>query len=205
MSRPKRSEETTGRLRAELLEHARTIVRRDGAAALTMRALAAEVGVSLGLPYKVFADRREIVTEIVRGEINTMRTATEELVTSAGRGMVGDNLMCFAEVILRSPAAPLARELHSDDQLLGSVTGAADEAGVGPTGLVNVLGRYLAAEQQAGRVAGHVDTDAIAFLLAGALHNLLIAGPAWPRPNQRKLKQNLRGIAAAIAAGPSQM
>jgi AcrR family transcriptional regulator len=205
MSRPKRSEEITRRLRAELLEHARTIVRRDGAAALTMRALAAEAGVSVGLPYKVFADRREIVTEIVRGEIIALRAATEELVATAGRGTVGDNLTHFAEAILDSPAAPLARELHSDDQLLGSVTGAADEAGVGPTGLVSVLGRYLVAEQQAGRVAGHVDTDAIAFLLAGALHNLLIAGPAWPRPNQRGLKRNLGGIAAAMAAHPSRM
>ena len=34
-----------------------------------------------------------------------------------------------------------------------------------------------------------MDTDAIAFLLAGALHNLLIAGPAWPRPNQQELKR----------------
>jgi len=205
MARPKRSEETTRRLRAELLEHASTIVRRDGAAALTMRALAAEVGVSVGLPYKVFADRREIVTEIVRREINTLRAASEELVATAGRGTVGDNLTHFAEAILDSPAAPLARELHSDDQLLGSVTGAADEAGVGPTGLVSVLGRYLVAEQQAGRVAGDVDTDAIAFLLAGALHNLLIAGPAWPRPSQRELKRNLAGIAAAMAAHPSPM
>ena len=90
MSRPKRSEETTRRLRAELLEHARTIVRRDGAAALTMRALAAEAGVSVGLPYKVFADRREIVTEIVRGEITTLQAATEELVATAGRGTVGE-------------------------------------------------------------------------------------------------------------------
>jgi AcrR family transcriptional regulator len=61
MSRPKRSEETARRLRTELLEHARTTVRRDEAAALTMRALAVEAGVSVGLPYKVFADRREIV------------------------------------------------------------------------------------------------------------------------------------------------
>jgi hypothetical protein len=111
----------------------------------------------------------------------------------------------FAEAILDSTAAPLARELHSDDQLLGSVAGAADAAGVGPTGLVSAFGRYLVAEQLAGRVAEHVDTDAIAFLLAGALHNLLIAGPAWPRPNERELNQNLAGIAAAIAADPSPM
>ena len=133
-----------------------------------------------------------------------LRLATEELVATAGRGTVVDNLTYFAEAILDSPSAPLARELHRDDQL-GSATGAADEAGVGPTGLVSVLGGYLVAEQHAGRVAGHVDTDAIAFLLAGALHNLLIAGPVWPRPNQRELKRNLAGIAAALAGRPTPM
>jgi hypothetical protein len=36
-------------------------------------------------------------------------------------------------------------------------------------------------------------------------HNLLVAGPAWPRPNRRELKRNLAGIAAALAARPSPM
>lgn len=41
-----------------------------------MRALAAESGVSVGLPYKVFADRREIVAEIVHGEVAALRAAS---------------------------------------------------------------------------------------------------------------------------------
>jgi AcrR family transcriptional regulator len=198
VSRPKRSEETTRRLRAELLDHARTIVRRDGAAALTMRALAAEAGVSLGLPYKVFADRHEIVAEIVSGEIDTLRSAAEALVAAVGRRTVADNLTSFFEVILDSPIAPLSEELHSDTELIGSVAAAADQVGVGAAGLVNVLDRYLASEQQTGRVATHVDTEAIAFFLAGALHNLLIAGANWPRPDRRELKRRLTGVAAAI-------
>jgi AcrR family transcriptional regulator len=84
-----------------------------------MRALAAESGISPGLPYKVFADRREIVAEILRGEIDTLCTASDALVAAAGRGAVGGNLTGFAEVILDSPAAPLARELHTDNELIG--------------------------------------------------------------------------------------
>lgn len=76
MSPRKRSEETTRQLRVHLLDHARRLVIRDGASALTMRALAAESGVSVGLPYKVFADRREIVAEIVHGEVAALRAAS---------------------------------------------------------------------------------------------------------------------------------
>jgi AcrR family transcriptional regulator len=202
MSPARRSEETTRRLRADLLEHARTIVHRDGAEALTMRGLAAEAGVSLGLPYKLFVDRREIVADIVRHELETLRRAGDELLAAAGRGTVSGNLTRFAEEFLDSSGVALVHELHADVELIGSVTAAADQIGVGPTGFLSVLGDYLRAEQQAGRVAQHVDTVAIAFLLAGALHNLLIAGPHWPRPDRQRLKRHLAGLAAAIAALP---
>ena len=46
-------------LRSDLVQVAQRIVARDGAAALTMRALAAEAGCAVGLPYKVFASRDE--------------------------------------------------------------------------------------------------------------------------------------------------
>jgi AcrR family transcriptional regulator len=203
MSPRKRSEETTRQLRVHLLDHARRLVIRDGASALTMRALAAESGVSVGLPYKVFADRREIVAEIVHGEVATLRAASDDLLARTGSGTVGGNLMWFAKVVLDSPAVPLAQELLADQALTESVTAAADRTGVGPSGLPHVFGSYLVAEQDAGRVAGDVDTDAFGFLIAGALHNLVIAGQAWPRPDRPHLERYLAAVATAIAADPN--
>lgn len=203
MSPRKRSEETTQQLRVHLLDHARRLVIRDGASALTMRALAAESGVSVGLPYKVFADRREIVAEIVHGEVATLRAASDDLLARTGSGTVGGNLMWFAKVVLDSPAVPLAQELLADQALTESVTAAADRTGVGPSGLPHVFGSYLVAEQDAGRVAGDVDTDAFGFLIAGALHNLVIAGQAWPRPDRPHLERYLAAVATAIAADPT--
>lgn len=203
MSAHKRGEETTQQLRASLLGHARRIIARDGASALTMRALAAEAGVSVGLPYKVFADRREMVAELVHAEVATLRAASDELLAHAGTGALADNLTSFAEVILDSPAMPLAQELHADKALTESVTAAADHAGIGPSSFPHVLADYLAAEKDAGRVAADVDTDAFGFLLAGALHNLLVAGPAWPRPDRPHLARYLTAVAAAVAATPS--
>ena len=202
MSAAKRTAETTEELRAALLEHAQRLVNRDGASALTMRALAAEAGVSLGLPYKIFADRREIVDEIVSAEARRFGAAAEALLTRVGTYTVGDNLIWFASIVLNSPAAPLAQELHSDDQRLESATRVAQRTGSSPASFPAVLADYFTAEQRAGRVRDNVDCEAFGFLIAGALHNLLIAGPAWPHPERHQLKRYLTAAACAIANEP---
>jgi AcrR family transcriptional regulator len=202
LSAARRSSETTQELRAALLEHAQRLVNRDGASALTMRALAAEAGVSLGLPYKIFADRREIVDEIVSAELRRFGAAAENFLARAGTSTVGDNLIWFASVVLNSPAAPLAHELHADDQRLESAANAAERTGLSPASLPAVVANYLTVEQRAGRVRDNIDCQAIGFLIAGALHNLLIAGPAWPRPERRLLERYLTATAHAIAKDP---
>ncbi len=66
---PRRTAETTEELRASLVEHARRLVAREGPAKLTMRALAAEADCAVGLPYKVFADRQDLMIELVRASL----------------------------------------------------------------------------------------------------------------------------------------
>jgi AcrR family transcriptional regulator len=202
MSPAKRSAECTEQLRSSLLEHARRLVARDGASALTMRALATEAGCAVGLPYKVFADRHEIVAAIVHTELDTLRSACDTLIERAGTATVAGNLMWFAEVFLDSPAVALTQELLADEALRQSVTATAHDNGIGPSAFPGVLSRYLAAEQQAGRVAPDVDEHAFGFLIASALHNLLVAGEAWPRPTRIELEQILTATATAIAVHP---
>lgn len=199
MSPARRSAETTEQLRSSLIEHARRLIARDGAAALTMRALATEAGCAVGLPYKVFADRREIVTAIVHIELEKLREACDELIERAGSATVGGNLTWFAAVLLDSPAVALTQELLADETLRQSVAASAHDTGMGPAQFPRIVSRYLAAEKQAGRVAPDVDEDAFGFLVASALHNLLIAGEAWPRPTRPELQQILTAAASAIA------
>ncbi|HEX5996957.1 MAG TPA: TetR/AcrR family transcriptional regulator [Jiangellales bacterium] len=190
---------TTSQLRSSLIEHARTLIAREGAAALTMRALAAEAGCAVGLPYKVFADRHEIVAAIVHAELVRLRAACEELLERAGSGTIGGNLTWFAGMFLDSPAVALSQELLQDDALRQRVSASAHDTGLGPAQFPTVLSRYLAAEKHAGRVAPDVDEGAFGFLIASALHNLLVAGEAWPRPTRDELEQILTACAAAIA------
>src|ERR687897_1169978 len=83
---PRRSVETTEELRASLIEHARRLVAREGPDKLTMRALAAEAGCALGLPYKAFADREDLMVELVRASFGDVRETGGELVQRGGGG-----------------------------------------------------------------------------------------------------------------------
>jgi AcrR family transcriptional regulator len=199
MAPAKRPAETTEALRASLIDHARRIVTRDGSSALTMRALAAEAGCAIGLPYKVFADRHELVVELVHAELDRLRVVSDDLLQRAGTTTVARNLMWYSEIILDSPAVALAPEVAGDEALSKAFTAKVHGTGIGPAAFETAFAGYLAAEQRAGRVAAGVDTEAFGFLLAGAIHNLIMSGEAWPRPTRRQLQRRLAAVAAAIA------
>jgi AcrR family transcriptional regulator len=202
MSPPKRPAATTEELRASLVADARRLVARDGAAALTMRALAAEAGCAVGLPYKVFADRRELVAEVIHVEFAELHTVFDQLIARAGTGTVGGNLAWFADLLFASPAVALAQEVFADEQLMKAVTERIHATGAGPASFETIFTGYLAAEKQAGRVDPDVDEEAFGFLLAGAIHNLIVSGEGYPRPSRRQLERLLDGMAARLAPTP---
>ena len=199
MSPPRRPPETTDALRTSLVDHARRIVERDGAASLTMRSLATEAGCAVGLPYKVFVDRQDLVGAILEVEFGRIAAAADELVARAGRSSVGANLAWFAGLILDSPAVALAKEAIAHEGLSERITAHVHETGSGPAAFESAFAAYLAAEKQQGRVDANVDERAFAFLLAGAVHNLVVSGDAWPRPTRRQLERWLNAAADAIA------
>jgi AcrR family transcriptional regulator len=195
MSPPRRSPGSTEELRDALIDHALRLIAREGAEALTMRALAAEADCSVGLPYKVFADRRELVHAILERELEELVGVLDTLMARAGRHTVGANLAWFADQFLDSPAVPLVREAISTDE--GDVVPSERHGDMGD--LEAALGRYLAAEQEQGRVRPDVETAAIGAIVAGAIHNLFVAGAAWPRPSSAVLRRRMDAVAAAIA------
>ena len=194
----RRPDAATEQLRASLVEDARRIVTRDGPDALTMRALAVEAGCATGLPYKVFSDRRELVAAVLRAEMDRLADASAELQRRAGTGRVATNLGWFAEMLLDSPAVVLVPEVMGDHALSHAMSGDAQHRGIGPALFETAIAAYLASEQRAGRITADIDTPAFAFMLAGAVHNLVMSGPAWPRPTRAQLHRHITAVAAAI-------
>jgi len=199
MSPPKRAPESTSALRASLVDHARRLVGREGASALTMRALAAEAGCALGLPYKVFTDRNDLVVEICAAEFARLRGAYDELVARAGTATVGANLTWFAEILLGSPAVALTQEIFADETLATTIATRIHESGTDSETFETIFAGYLAAEKEVGRVDPRIDENAFAFVLAGAVHNLVVSGEAWRQPTPDQLEHQLTAIATAIA------
>lgn len=195
MSPPRRSAESTEELRARFVDHAFALIEREGADALTMRSLAAEADCSVGLAYKVFADRRELVEAILERELHDLVDLLAQLMTRAGRYSVGANLAWFASQFIDSPAVPLVREVVATGEPAGAPTDSHHEMG----DLEAAIGRYLAAEQDLGRVRDDVDTESVGSLVAGAIHNLVVAGAAWPRPTTAQLRRRMDAVAATIA------
>lgn len=198
MARPKRTAEATEELRAELIEVAQRLVARDGPATLTMRGVATEAGCAVGLLYKVFASRNDLVAELVRAEFVRLRAAFDDLVASAGTGTVGDNLGRYADLLLGSPAVGLAHGTAHDEELTRAIDANAGETGV-VDAVLSTVADYLAAEKRLGRVDATVDPNAFGFVIAGAVHNLLVSGAPYPRPNMPQLKQMLNDVARQLA------
>jgi AcrR family transcriptional regulator len=193
-----RSPEEQEALRASLVAVALEIVHRDGPGALTMRSLASEAGCSVGLPYKVFDDRAELVAEVIGAEFTRLREGLDGVVAAAGTRTVGTNLARWASLLLDSPAIGLVEEVGDEDQQAHAVEVAADVSGIVPV-LEHSMVDYLRAEQQRGRVAADVDVEAFGFVIAGAIHNLLMYAEPYPRPTDRQLRRMLRSIAATLA------
>lgn len=203
MARPRRTAQATEDLRASLVELAQRIVARDGAAALTMRSLAAEAGCAVGLIYKVFANRHELVAELIYEEFVRLRDAFDELVADAGRRTVADNLGRYAELLLSSPAVALGHGDEHTQALSEAIDAKANQTGV-VAALETTVARYLAAEQRLGRVDPDVDVTAFGFVIAGAVHNLLVSGDPYPKPGMRRLERMLGAVADRLVSRDQQ-
>lgn len=194
MTPARQTEAERGVLRATLVDAARRVVDRDGPGGLTMRSLATEAGCAVGLPYKVFASRDELVAELIAAELGELQVQFRALVAGAGTGTVGGNLGRYADLLLGSPVVGLAHEIAHDEVLSAAVDKQAGDTGA-VSAVVTTVTEYLAAEQRLGRVDDAVDVEAFGFLVAGAVHNLLMAGDPYPRPSAHHLRQMLAAVA----------
>lgn len=68
-----------GDLKASLIEAANTILLRDGADALSLRAIAAEVGVSHMAPYAHFKNKKELIQSVAEAGFEKMANTMEKV------------------------------------------------------------------------------------------------------------------------------
>jgi AcrR family transcriptional regulator len=173
-------------LREQLFSATERVLARDGAGALTGRAITREAGCATGLLYNHFGDLDDFLTEFITDRMRSVAKSNETLLAQIGTGTVEANLVGFAlsrftPRMLHAVTLALARP-----GMIGKLrsTRSAERPPLG--GAEATLVRYLTGERERGRIHAQSDPDALALALIGAIHHLLLTRPAGePAPDQQ--------------------
>jgi len=95
----------------------------------------------------------------------------------------------------------LAQQIEHDSALAAELNARAAKTGV-VANLETAVTRYLAAEKEYGRIEPDVDEEAFGFLIAGAIHNLLVSGNLYLKPNPECLRRMFTAVAARLVTDP---
>lgn len=182
--------------RAQLFDAAERVLLRAGPSALTSRAVTAEAGVAKGVLHRHFADFDAFLAEFVLDRIGRMDSQTAALRDAAGAGTVAGNLADALIALFSSVAVAMVSLVTFRDDLRARLRDTWPAGVPVLTDAVSLVGDYLAAERELGRIAANADVDTLAPTLIGATH-LLFAdrGAALPEP------EAVRRVVSTVIAG----
>ncbi|GAA1633070.1 TetR/AcrR family transcriptional regulator [Catellatospora bangladeshensis] len=159
-------------IREQLFDAAERILLRDGPSALTSRALTAEAGVAKGVLHRHFADFDDFLAAFVLDRIGRLDPQAAALLETAGTNTVDANLTAALTGLFRSAAVAIVALVSYRDELRARLRDAWPAGVPVLTDAAIMIGRYLAAERELGRLASDVDTDTLAAMLIGTVHLL---------------------------------
>lgn len=178
--------------RERLFAAAERILLRDGAQALTSRAVTAEAKVAKGVLHRHFVDFDDFLAELVRDRIAVMRSRSAELLASVGEGSVEDNLTDALVVAFSSVALRMVGLIIVRDELRARLRAAGHEGVPVASDAAWMIRDYLAAERDGGRIKPAADIDSIGMNLIGGAQLLYEGGT--PRTEEVR-----RLVTAALA------
>ncbi len=162
-------------MRERIVAAAVRVMAERGATNATTKEIAREAGVSEGSLYNHFQNKTELFGAAFGSVSSRIRAAMQELFGAAGQATVEENLARFASSAVRfySDLLPMAGPVLGDREVLAWLqrTGRGGGPGQGQAGLV----RYLAAEQERGRLRQDAELPFIAAALLGACQHRAFA------------------------------
>jgi AcrR family transcriptional regulator len=161
--------------REQLFGAAERVLLRDGASALTSRAVTTEAGVAKGVLHRHFADFDAFLAELVLDRAARVEGQAGRLRESAGTGTVAGHVGAALMELFSPVAVEIVALLTFRDGLRARLRAAGAARIPVLTEATAMLAAYLAAERDLGRVAAEADVDTLALTLIGAGH-LLFAG-----------------------------
>ncbi|MEP6559497.1 MAG: TetR/AcrR family transcriptional regulator [Nakamurella sp.] len=188
-------------LRANLLTHAEAVIMRNGVEGLTMRALAAEANTAVGMSYKAFSSREDLLWALTWRSLTALIEQLDDWAERPG-GELADRLMEFSDFHHASVAPDLVdyitRGPRGEELLRGAV-----DAGI-TRSWAALMTEFLLTRQRAGDVRTGVDVEAFGFIITAALHHVLVADKPFQARDRAVLARHIAGVAAAITTGTSR-
>ncbi len=184
-------------VREQLFRAAERVLLRAGPNALTSRAVTAEAGCAKGVLHRHFADFDAFLVDLVRDRVAGLDARSAALRASAGTGTVAGNVREALSDLFGSVALAIVGLIASRDVLRARLR-ATSPAGVPLlTEAGAMLGAYLDAEREVGRLADDADTETLALTLIGAGH-LLFAGREGVPPDADAVHKVVAGVLSGV-------
>ncbi len=152
-----------------ILDAALRVIQEQGLARATTKEIAKAAGFSEAALYKHFTDKSEIFLGVLHERSPRFPDMQRALTTKPGTATVEANLaeLASAAIAFYHHNFPMFASIFSDPVILDTHRTRLRQLGMGPHLANQALARYLAAEQQLGRVRADADVEAAADLFLG--------------------------------------
>ncbi|WP_081620585.1 TetR/AcrR family transcriptional regulator [Nocardiopsis potens] len=187
-------------VREQLFGAAERVLLRDGANALTSRAVTTEAGCAKGVLHRHFADFDAFLAELVLDRTGRLGAQADALHRSAGTGTVTGNLAGALTELFGPVAVAVVALITFRDGLRARLRDAGSPGVPLLTEATAMIAGYLAAERERGRVAPGADVDALAPALVGAGH-LLFAARGGAPPDAEEVRRTVAAVLAGALPG----
>ncbi|MEU8005109.1 TetR/AcrR family transcriptional regulator [Catellatospora sp. NPDC049111] len=186
-------------VRQQLFDAADRILLRDGPSALTSRALTTEAGCAKGVLHRHFTDFDDFLAQYVLDRVDRMAPQATALREAAGTGAVADNLADALKAVFESVAVAIVALVTFRDELRARLRQTWPAGVPVLTEAATMIGTYLRAEQEIGRITADADPDTLAAMLIGSAH-LLYADRTGTPPDTAAVRKVVDGVLTAAAA-----
>lgn len=190
-------------VRRQLFDAAARILLRDGPGALTSRAVTTEAGCAKGVLHRHFTDFDEFLAEFVLDNVARMDEQAAALRDSAGTGTVAGNLTEALTALFGSVAVAMVGLVTVRDELRTRLRRTWPAGVPVLTDAAVMIGAYLSAERELGRIAAEADADTLGVMLIGGVHLLFVAGENTP-PDTPAVRKVVASVLAGIEREPDR-
>ncbi|MEV5612727.1 TetR/AcrR family transcriptional regulator [Streptomyces sp. NPDC052225] len=187
-------------VRAQLFDAAERVLLRDGAEALTSRAVTTEAGCAKGVLHRHFADFDTFLAELVLDRVGRIADRSAALGAAAGSGSVIEHLTEALTDFFGPVALSMVGLITFRDGLRARLRAAGQPGIPVLTQASATVTAYLGRERELGRIAPTADVDTLALTLIGTGH-LLFAGRDEGRPAAEDVRKVVTSVLTGVLTG----